>query len=138
MAGDADVNSAIGQEWSQAFPPGAVSSREWAIQYAKRDAGTLLYPIRVLTKVNEPRKSWSPTEGWLAFASALIDYDAEIYLARLITEGVIQSEDIPLEWRALTSLKARPGSAIRWGRSHLARHVIACTLPTILGISLSD
>ena len=106
-----------------------------------RDAGSLFYSIRVLAKVIEPRKSWSPTEGWLFFAYTLIEYDADFYLARLVTEGVIQRENIPFEWSAFASgLKKHEDlrNAIRWGRADLARHILICTLPTILGISLSD
>lgn len=87
-------------------PVRAVSSREYALQQEKLNAGSLLASIQILTKAIEPKVPWSPTKEWLIFAYSLMESDADLYLARLVTERAIQREVIPNEWTALVGVLA--------------------------------
>lgn len=116
-------------------PVRAVSSREYAMQQAKLNAGSLLGSIRRLT---EKRDGAEQTRGWMLFAYTLIESDASIYLSRLVEERVIQREALPDEWTVFASGTFPLKEAIRQARTSLARHVLICTLPTVMGLSLSD
>ena len=114
----------------------AFSSREYALLRAKTNSGSLLGGIRFLTgavKVKPPR---SPTDDWLHLVYNLIEDDVDMYLARLVTEGVIQRELMPFYWIFIASTnygELRLG--IRSGRARLARHILVCTLPKVTGIA---
>ncbi len=115
-----------------------LSSREYALREAKQNAGSLLFTIRVLTGVLKPVVPRPPTEDWILFAYTLIDSDSSLYLARLVTEQVIQKEAIPDAWTVWSGMKVPLQDSIRDGRTILARHVLICTLPSVLGVSMVD
>lgn len=108
-------------------PVHAVSSREFALQSAKFNAGSLLASLRNLS--NEKRGRAEQTQDWLFFAYTLIDEDADLHLARLVTERVIPADALPEEWKSLASGETMElQESIRWARMSLARHVLICTL----------
>lgn len=115
----------------------AVSSREYAIQQAKARADAELTLMRRLT---EERDRVAQARDWLWFAYSLIDTDAALYLARLEADGVIQRDAIPWNWRAFARGKggATLQKVIRWGRTGLAKHILRCTLPTVIGVSMGS
>lgn len=112
-----------------------MNSREFALRQAKRNAGGLLGLARRLT---EKRDRAAQARDWLWFAYALIDPDDAVELARLEAEGVIQRQATPWDWKWLAEREggATLQEAILWGRMQLAQHVLGCTLPSVLGISM--
>lgn len=116
----------------------ALNSREFALQAAKRDVSGLLSMLRRLQEVSDQSQR---AKAWLLFAYGLIEYDAALYLAWLVAEKVIQLESIPTEWTLLAVIagknKLEP-DVIRGGRTRLARHILVCTLPAVLGVSVVD
>ena len=68
------------------------------------------------------------------FAYTLIEPDSSKPLARLAAGKAIQPEVIPGKWTTYGSNE----DSIRAGRTLLARHVLICTLPSVLGISMVD
>lgn len=113
----------------------AMNSREFALREAKLRVGGELGLVRRLT---EERDRAALARNLLWFAYALIDTDTALYIARLEAEGVIQREAIPFNWKWYAEGKggATLHEAVRWGRAQLARHVLSCTLPSVLGVSM--
>ena len=112
-----------------------MNSREFALRQAKGNAGGLLGLARRLT---EKRDRAAQARDWLWFAYALIDPDDALDLARLEAKGMIQREAIPWDWKWLAEVEggATLQETIRWGRTRLAQHVLNCTLPSVLGVSM--
>ena len=112
----------------------AVSSLEYAIQEAKLNARSLLVLIRRFIDEHDRTEQ---TRSWLFFAYTLVEIDTSLYLARLVEERVLQREAIPDDWTVFA--RSFPlQDAIRHGRTIWARHVLICTLPTVIGLSISD
>lgn len=114
----------------------AISSREHALREAKIDAGSLLGVVR--QSILKGHNQAELTKGWIRFAHTLIDDDSSLYLAGLVAEKVIQREAIPEDWTLWEGASTSLQNSIRWGRIGLARHVLICTLPSVLGISVYD
>jgi hypothetical protein len=113
----------------------AASSREYVIQQAKRNADSLLFLARGLS---DQRDRAAQARDWLWFAYSLLEGDAALDLARLEAEGVIQREAIPSDWTILFRGGFTLQEAIEMQRRQLARHVLICTLPSVLGVSMVD
>ena len=113
----------------------AMNSREYAVRGAKLSLGGDLTLVRRLT---EERDRAAQARDLLWFAYALINDTTSLYLARLEAEGVIQREAIPRRWKWLAEGEggATLQETIRWGRAELARNVLSCTLPSVLGVSM--
>ena len=113
----------------------ATGTLEFALREAKLRAGAELALVRRLT---EELDGSAQARDWLWLAHSLVEADAAIYLARLEAEGVIQRDAIHFHWKFLAGAEsgATLQEAIRWGRARLARHVLGCTLPSVLGISM--
>lgn len=110
----------------------AASSREFTLRAAKNNASGLLKVVRRLSAKSD-RADQAGALIW--FAYILTDPDAGIYLERLLAWKVIQREVIPKEW----TFGARNGDvplhqAIREKRLSLARHILICTLPSVIDV----
>lgn len=109
----------------------AHNSREYAIQEAKQNVGSLLGDLRVLAKVVKPEKPRSPVEDWGLFVYTLIDQDAASYLASLVSDGVIQRGALPEAWNVSEGMGISTQKWIVSRRVSLARHILICVLPKV-------
>lgn len=110
------------------------SSREYAMRYAKRNVHSLLI---LMNRLNKRQDITAQTRDWLWVIHSLIDSDSAYYLAGLEAEGVAQRRAIPVDWTILTGLGLNLEEAIRHGRIRLANHILACTIPSVLGFSMT-
>lgn len=113
----------------------AMASQEYAVQESKLRVGGHLTLVRRLMEAHDRE---AQTRDLLWLAHALIDNDTALYLARLEAKRVIRREAIPWYWKFFAEGKggATLQEAMRWGRGQLAQHVIACALPSVLGVSM--
>lgn len=72
----------------------AVSSREYAMWYAKLDVGAFIKLLRRALEGDQTEQ----TKGWIWFIHHLLGDNSEPYLARLVREEVIQLDAIPDAW----------------------------------------
>ena len=107
----------------------AMSTLEFNIDGAKKNAGKLLGSIRHLTDQHDRTEQ---AQSWLAFVLALTASDADRWLARLVEEGVIQRQAIPSHWTASATVGLSLQDTIEEGRKFWAIHVLGCTLPIIV------
>lgn len=112
----------------------AISSREYALQQAKYDANSLLGLIRRLTGKHDQADR---ERSWLWFAYSLLQTDSAFYLAKLVADRVIQREAIPQKWRLLEGAQFTLARSISSERRILAQHILICTLPTVMDLSMT-
>ncbi len=113
----------------------AYDSREYAIQKAKQNTGSLLFSIRRLIVAEGQLEL---IRLWRFFAYTLIDSDAALYLARLVYDKILQREAVPFSWKIYSEGNANLRIPILVARTQLARHILICTLPKISGVSALD
>ncbi len=123
--------AAGGDRWVQ-----VTNSREFILQRAKMDAGSLLRSVRKLARKTESERGESATIYWLRLTYQLIDGDTDAHLAILIDNRLIERKQLPDEWNLLGRDLLQLG--IRSGRTSLAQHILLCILPTVMGISAID
>lgn len=113
----------------------AISSIEYAIRNAKRDAASMFASMREIQKQDETKQ----VRNWILFTYTLMDEEAGFFLSRLVSEGVMPLAAIPDEWTLWThSGTVTLADSIRHSRITLARHILICTLPEVAGISMRD
>lgn len=113
-------------------PRRAMRSTTYAIREAKRNSGSLLAALRVLTGRLAPADSRSASQEWAFFTYSLIDEDASLHLARLEAEEVIERTDMPADWTILAAADMSLRESIRSRRVSLARHVLMCIMPQVI------
>jgi hypothetical protein len=113
----------------------AIESREHAIAEVRLNIGSL---VGNLKNAAQNQSSAKQASAWLLFGYALIDYDASVHLARLVNDGIIGRSLIPYQWSWLNSGQALKADMMSAMRANLARHVMICTLPTVLGINIYE
>jgi hypothetical protein len=126
---DEELASGDDQRWLKAS-----NSVENAQLWVKRNTTSLAVSIRILTGTLIPStQQMTPRERWRYVAYYLIDTDATIRLARLVTMGVIAEDAIPRSWKLFADADSGyPLSrAIRDARALLAQHILLCTLGLI-------
>ena len=98
---------------------------------ARLDTGNLLTSLRMLNDPDELPDGESPERQWQRFVYDLIDYDGPLYLAKLVTEDVIEQQQIPRDWSWLTGIASEftLQESIRANRLVLAQHILSCILP---------
>ena len=111
----------------------ALYSLEYTIQMAKQNAGSLLHGSRRLKERHDEK---SDTRDWLLFAYTLLEVDSGHNLARLVHEQVIAEDAIPDLWTFFQSGGFPLKDSIENQRAFLARHILICTLPAVMGISM--
>jgi hypothetical protein len=111
----------------------ALDSREYTVRMARQDIGNLLDSLRILNRLDEPRQGETPAQRWRRLVYDLIDYDGPLYLARLVTDGIIEKNQIPKDWSWLAGIASdfTLQESIRANRLVLARHILACILPKL-------
>lgn len=109
----------------------AYSSREYAIQEAKLNTGSLLGVLRVLTDEIKPKVPRTKVQGWSFLAYTLIEYDAARNLAILADENILPLEAFPQLWAMFHDKDFSLVSAIRAERTQLARHILICIIPQV-------
>lgn len=113
----------------------ALDSREYTVRMARLDIENLLTSLRVLNKLDPPRPGETPAQRWRYFVYDLIDYDGPLYLAKLVTDDIIEQKRIPKDWSWLTGIASDFSlqESIRANRLVLARHILACVMPKLGG-----
>lgn len=123
---DNEMNRLDAVRWKRAN-----DSRENSIWRAKLDAGDLLGTIRVLSKAVVPQLPERPVVVWTHLASALIDDDGSLHLARLEAMGIIKSDSLPQHW-TMWGTTGRPlRESIQDVRVMLAKHILTCIVPAV-------
>lgn len=107
----------------------AMRTETYAIREAKRDVGSLLGSLRLLTGEIPRKGGEGASEHWRMLAYTLINYDAPMYLSGLVDKGVIRKKDMPFEWYVMASDDFSREDSIRAARVSLARHVLIEILP---------
>jgi len=109
----------------------AIRSSTYAIKEAKLDVGSLLGSLRVLSEHVKPAEAMSAVERWALFAYTLIDDDAALHLARLVTDNLVERSTIPERWILWAGPDFPLDDSIRAERTNLARHVLVCVIPQV-------
>jgi hypothetical protein len=112
----------------------ALDSREYTLRMARLDIGNLLASLRVLNKLDPPGQGESLAQRWRTFVYDLIDYDGPLYLAKLVTDDIIEPNQIPKDWSWLSGIASdfTLQESIRANRLVLARHILACVMPKLV------
>jgi len=109
----------------------ALDSREYSVRMARLDMSNLLTSLRMLNDSDELPEGESLSRRWQRFVYDLIDYDGPLYLAKLVTDHVIEQKQIPRDWSWLTGIASEftLQESIRANRLVLAQHILSCILP---------
>ena len=109
----------------------ALDSREYSVRMARLDMHNLLTSLRRLNELDKLPDGESPERQWQRFVYDLIDYDGPLYLAKLVTDDVIEQKQIPRDWSWLTGIASdfTLQESIRANRLVLAQHILSCILP---------
>ncbi|MBP0463137.1 hypothetical protein J5Y09_04380 [Roseomonas sp. PWR1] len=112
----------------------ATGTREYAIHASRNDINNLVTALRQAQRATERTDA---SRQWMMVAYFLVAPEPAEQLARLIRDGLLRRDVLPLEWR----LAARPDDdvnqiarSIIFARSRITRDLVGCTLPAVLGV----